>query len=48
MFGMLPFERSDDNVFDTFDNFARNFFRSSNTSCPPSAPTSGTPATSSF
>ena len=34
MFGMLPFERSDDNVFDTFDNFARNFFRSSNTSLP--------------
>ena len=34
MFGMLPFERSEDNVFDTFDNFARNFFRSSNTSLP--------------
>ena len=34
MFGMLPFERSEDNVFDTFDNFARNFFRSSNTNLP--------------
>ena len=29
MFGMLPFERSDDNLFDTFDNFTRNFFRAS-------------------
>ena len=27
-------ERSEDNVFDTFDNFARNFFRSSNTNLP--------------
>ena len=34
MFGMLPFERSDDNLFDTFDNFTRNFFRSSNASLP--------------
>ena len=34
MFGMLPFERSNDNMFDTFDNFARDFFRSSNTSLP--------------
>lgn len=34
MFGMLPFERSDDNLFDTFDNFTRNFFRSSNTNLP--------------
>lgn len=33
-FGMLPFERSGDNLFDTFDNFARDFFRSSNTSLP--------------
>ena len=46
MFGMLPFERSDDNLFDTFDNFTRNFFRGSNASCPPSAPTFGTPETS--
>ena len=34
MFGMLPFERSDSNVFDTFDNFARDFFRKSNTDLP--------------
>ena len=34
MFGMLPFERGNDNIFDTFDNFARDFFRSSNTSLP--------------
>ena len=34
MFGMLPFERNNDNLFDTFDNFARDFFRSSNTSLP--------------
>ena len=51
MFGMLPFERSDDNLFDTFDNFTRNFFRGSNASLPapaspPSAPTFGTPETS--
>ena len=38
MFGMLPFERSDDNLFDTFDNFTP--------ACPPSAPTFGTPETS--
>ena len=34
MFGMLPFERNNDNVFDTFDNFTRDFFRSSNASLP--------------
>lgn len=34
MFGMLPFERSNDNLFDTFDHFARDFFRSSNTVLP--------------
>ena len=34
MFGMLPFERNEDNVFDTFDNFTRNFFRGSNASLP--------------
>lgn len=34
MFGMLPFDRSDSNVFDTFDNFARDFFRKSNTDLP--------------
>ena len=27
-------ERSDDNLFDTFDNFTRNFFRGSNASLP--------------
>ena len=26
MFGMLPFENSNDNFFDTFDNFQRRFF----------------------
>ena len=26
MFGMLPFERQNDNLFDIFDNFERNFF----------------------
>ncbi len=34
MFGMLPFERDNDNLFDTFDNFTRDFFRNSNTSLP--------------
>lgn len=34
MFGMIPFDRSDNNVFDTFDNFARDFFRRSNTDLP--------------
>lgn len=34
MFGMIPFERSDNNVFDTFDNFARDFFRRSNADLP--------------
>ena len=34
MFGMLPFERNDDNLFDTFDNFARSFFRSNNADLP--------------
>ena len=32
MFGMLPFERGNDNTFDTFDKFMRNFFDHSNTS----------------
>ena len=36
MFGMLPFERNDDNLFDTFDNFTRNFFRSNNANLPAS------------
>ena len=34
MFGMIPFERDNDNLFDTFDNFTRNFFRSNNTDLP--------------
>ena len=28
MFGMLPFDRSDNNLFDTFDAFTRDFFYS--------------------
>jgi len=34
MFGMLPFDRSDNNLFDTFDNFTRDFFRKSNAELP--------------
>ena len=34
MFGMLPFERGDNNLFDTFDSFARDFFRKSNADLP--------------
>ncbi len=34
MFGMSPFDHSDLNVFDTFDNFARDFFRKSNADLP--------------
>lgn len=34
MFGMIPFERSDDNLFDTFDKFTRDFFRKSNAELP--------------
>lgn len=34
MFGMLPFEHNNDNLFDTFDTFTRNFFQNSNTSLP--------------
>lgn len=34
MFGMLPFERSDNNLFDAFDAFTRDFFRRSNTELP--------------
>ena len=34
MFGMIPFGRSDDNLFDSFDNFARDFFRRSNADLP--------------
>ena len=34
MFGMLPFDRSDMNLFDAFDNFTRDFFRKSNAELP--------------
>ena len=34
MFGMRPFEHSDNNLFDTFDNFARDFFHRSNADLP--------------
>ena len=34
MFGMIPFERSDDNFFDLFDNFERKFFGNSNAAIP--------------
>lgn len=34
MFGMLPFDRSDSNLFDTFDAFTRDFFRKSNAELP--------------
>lgn len=34
MFGMIPFERSDDNFFDTFDNFTRKVFGSNAASFP--------------
>ena len=29
MFGMIPFERNNDNFFDIFDNFERKFFGNS-------------------
>lgn len=34
MFGMLPFERHNDNLFDVFDNFERSFFGRSGTTLP--------------
>ena len=34
MFGMLPFERNDNNFFDIFDNFERKFFGNSNAQVP--------------
>lgn len=34
MFGMIPFSRRDDNMFDLFDNFEKNFFGNSNSSMP--------------
>lgn len=34
MFGMLPFERHSDNMFDLFDDFERSFFGKSGASLP--------------
>ena len=34
MFGMIPFERRDDNLFDIFDNFEKKFFGSTNANLP--------------
>ena len=34
MFGMIPLERSDNNIFDLFDNFQKQFFRDSNATLP--------------
>ena len=34
MFGMIPFERRDDNFFDIFDNFEKKFFGSTNATLP--------------
>ena len=34
MFGMIPFERGNDNFFDLFDNFERKFFGNSSASLP--------------
>lgn len=34
MFGMLPFEYRDRNLFDVFDNFERSFFKNTNVDLP--------------
>ena len=34
MFGMLPFERQNDNLFDLFDNFERKFFGNTSANLP--------------
>ena len=34
MFGMIPFDRRDDNLFDIFDNFQKKFFDNSNANLP--------------
>ena len=34
MFGMIPFDRKDDNLFDIFDNFQKKFFDNTNASLP--------------
>ena len=34
MFGMIPFDRSDNNIFDLFDNFEKQFFNNTSASLP--------------
>ena len=34
MFGMIPFDRREDNLFDIFDNFQKKFFDNTNASLP--------------
>ena len=34
MFGMIPFDRRDDNLFDIFDNFQKKFFDNTNANLP--------------
>lgn len=34
MFGMIPFDRSDNNIFDLFDNFEKQFFNNTNATLP--------------
>lgn len=34
MFGMLPFDRRDENLFDLFDNFEKKFFRNTAVNLP--------------
>ena len=34
MFGMIPFSRSDNNLFDAFDTFSKDFFKENNASLP--------------
>ncbi len=34
MFGMIPFDRRDDNFFDVFDNFQKKFFDNTNATLP--------------
>lgn len=34
MFGMIPFERKDDNFFDLFDNLEKKFFSNTNATLP--------------
>ncbi len=34
MFGMIPFDRRDENLFDLFDNFEKKFFNNTNANLP--------------